>query len=96
MKTFFYALCWFVPLSGTAYVLSVFEIFPQQHHWLVGLVYIATVGLAVWRISLFAHKEGEKKKLKELYRQTMAGLDQAMPATRHEAHPITTGRVRDQ
>lgn len=65
MSTFLYALCWFVPLSGMAYVLSVYEIFPQEHHWIIGLVYIAAVGVAVWRISLKISHHAERKGARE-------------------------------
>jgi hypothetical protein len=70
MPTFLYALCWFVPLSGIAYVLSVFEIFPKQYHWLIGLVYIAAIGIAVWRIGSKIHRKafhaGGRAKVHEL------------------------------
>jgi hypothetical protein len=81
MSTIVYALGWFVPLSVIAYILSVFEVFPPEYHWLVGLVYIATVGIAIWRISLRICHHAERKGAREALQYYRAAQLEDPPQT---------------
>lgn len=57
-------LVWFAPLSVVAFVLAVFDIFPQQHHWLISLVYIGVVFFCVCRCIGRARRDGARQALR--------------------------------
>lgn len=67
------ALPWFVPLTFIAIALSVFDIFPEDYHMGVGLVYVGMVFLGfvrcAYKVAACARTQGAAQAITDLHRR---------------------------